>query len=508
MNLDYEKNMAIGETLRTYIAMPNRVTKHDQKDYLKLSSDIELAALNNNLKASEVATGFINGVHFQNVMSGLAPTLLDRLVDKITSKVYIEEAEENNNQLKEKFSNNKLNVILKKSFTLSLSTGRAVNVVDKYNDEVFVRTFDLFRSKLIKVNDKITEAFLYLDINKVKAMDAYFLVEHRYFNNRNIACKKYELVYARWEKEKSAANDLISYDDVEKIPNAIRQKYESMGFKLLKEYQLEGFDNTLGVFPINNTAINILYPYVDIPLSQFQFIQDLFIEYDTTRTFKEIDKHFGRGRIVRPEHMQSFGSAAIGNVKNIANINLPFNKSVNSDDLLYTTYPSTHIEENKPMSIQFDLRTEQWRNEISGLVGDICSAFGLSIVDYDPRLLQTGQRTDDEINAMTDITRSTVENKRELATESINEMLKLIAKLYGIGDSVFIRWSLSSIINPTKNNALISSQLQNGTISHEEAVKRSNPDYTSKELEEELQKIKNDKEQVQANTIATTFENF
>lgn len=508
MNLDYEKNMALGETLRTYLAMPNRVTKHDQRDYLKLSSDIELAALNNNLNATEVSTGFINAIHFQNIMSGLAPTLLDRLVNKITSKVYIEEAEENNDQLKEKFSNCKLNVILKKAFTMSISTGRAVNVVDKTSDDVIVRTFDLFRSKIIKTNEKITEAFLYLDINKVKAMDAYFLIEHRYFNKNKFACKRYEIVFARWERESGNAKDIMSFDDVEKIPSAIRKKYEDMGFSLMKEYILEGFDNTLGVFAIDNTAINILYPYVDIPLSQYQFLQDLFVEYDTTRTFKEIDKHFGRGRIVRPEHMQSFGSASIGNVKNIANINLPFNKTASSDDLLYTTYPSTHIEDNKPMSIQFDLRTDQWRSEISGLVGDICAAFGLTIIDYDPRLLQMGQRTDDEINAMNDITRSTVENKRELATESINEMLKLIAKLYNVGDSVFIRWSLSSIINPTKNNALITSQLQNGTISHEEAVKRSNPDYTSKELKEELQKINNERQQAQANTINTTFENF
>ena len=124
------------------------------------------------------------------------------------------------------------------------------------------------------------------------------------------------------------------------------------------------------------------------------------------------------------------------------------------------------------------------------MVGDICSAFGISILDYDPRLLQMGQRTDDEINAMTDITRATVEDKREIAEESINAMLKLISTLYSLEKPMFLRWSMKSIINPSKNAALITTQLANGTISQETAIKRENPDYTKAELEEELAKIK------------------
>lgn len=515
MNLDYEKqtpNFGLGKTMRGIIAQPNRVTKHNQEDYLNLFEGIELEALRNNMKASEMATGFIRDVHYRNLMSGLAPTLLERLVGKIANKVYIEEStteEETTNTttLKDKFSNAKLSSILKKSFSFSISTGRAINVVDFTNDNVVVRTFDIFRTKLNKINDELKDAYFYLDVKNGRPLEKYFLMEHRYFNGDNQPCKRYELIFMRWNNQDLAPAEVVAFDKVENIPDKMKEYYKAKGFTFLHEYILEGFNDSLGVFEINNTAVNLLYPYVDVPTSQYQYIQDLLLEYDTTRTYKEIDKHLGRGRVVRPEHMQSFG-AGVGNVHNVAAMILPRNQAKGEDDMLFTTYPSTKLEDNKPLSIQFDLRTEQWRNEISGLVGDICSAFGLSIVDYDPRLLQTGQRTDDEINAMTDITRSTVEEKRELATESINEMLKLIARLYNVNDNVFIRWSLSSILNPTKNNALISTQLQNGTISHEEAVKRANPDYTSKELQEELKRINADKEQAKANTITTQFDEF
>lgn len=51
---------------------------------------------------------------------------------------------------------------------------------------------------------------------------------------------------------------------------------------------------------------------------------------------------------------------------------------------------------------------------------------------------------------------------------------------------------MRTILNPTKNSNLISTQLANGTISLETAVRRENPDYTDAEIKEELERIKND----------------
>jgi hypothetical protein len=68
-------------------------------------------------------------------------------------------------------------------------------------------------------------------------------------------------------------------------------------------------------------------------------------------------------------------------------------------------------------------------------------------------------------------------------------MLNTIAKYLGYKTPIAIKWNIASIINPTKNAALITMQLQNGTISRKRAIQRSNPDYTDEEVEEELKAI-------------------
>ena len=163
------------------------------------------------------------------------------------------------------------------------------------------------------------------------------------------------------------------------------------------------------------------------------------------------------------------------------------------------------MDDCRPQSIQFDLRAEQWRTEINGLIGDICAVFGLTVLDFDPRILVAGQRTDDEINAMNDITRATVNDKRDINEEEINKFINQIATLSGADTPVFIRWSMQSILNPTKNSQLIQTQLANGTISKRTAIKRENPDYTEKEIEEELERINNEQKTIDYNQAFNEF---
>lgn len=509
MNLNYEKeNLELGGTLRATIGTVNRITKHNESFYLRLFNSQTQAVLMNNYQAMEMATGFVPQVNYNNVMSGLAPQLTNRLTRKIVGNVQIEGPDNEENPIDSKFSKYYLNNILTEAFSYSISTGRGLMVVD-YNSNTSnttVRCFDLFRHFLtLNLDGSIKQVDLYVKKADITALSAYTMTERRYFNREGKPCVKNIIVKASWQNERITDTDLIEYAKRDELPPEVFEMFE--GIKFYQEIELP-FENTLGVYRVDNTVFNNLYPNSKIPMSQFLFIQDLLVENDTTRTYKEIDKHFGRGRVIRPEWM-NYGKPAnpYEGLPNVANrIYMPQGQT--QRDLIFTTYPSKSLEEQKPISVQFDLRTEQWRNEINGVVGDICAAFGLSVLDYDPRLLVTGQRTDDEINALTDITRATVEEKRGIAQKEINDMLSLIGKLNGTTD-LFIRWSLSSILNPSKNADLIQKQLAMGVISHEEAVKRSNPDYTKKELQEELNRIAKDRESTQQQVaINNAFEEF
>ena len=177
--------------------------------------------------------------------------------------------------------------------------------------------------------------------------------------------------------------------------------------------------------------------------------------------------------------------------------NMTFNPNMyapqGDDQTIFTQYESMTMDDCRPQSIQFDLRAEQWRTDINGLIGDICAVFGLTVLDFDPRLLVAGQRTDDEINAMNDITRATVNDMRDINEETINNFINQVASLVGATTPIFIRWSMQSIMNPLRNSQLIQTQLSNGTISQRTAIKRENPDYTEKEIEEEIERINNER---------------
>lgn len=495
----------LSPTLRQYVGMANRVTKEIQRYYLRLFEGNTQQALRNNYNAQQIACGFDMSIHFQNLMSGLGPQLTNRLVRKIVGTVYVEGPNGTENPIEEKLSNAYLSNVLKQAFSFSVTTGRSALVLDFVDGKATVRVIDQFRFKQYKVNGELKQVEMFLIANQSKGFEAYNIVERRYFNSKGIPCQKYIVTKTNWESESDLKASTKEYLDAKQIPAKILEEYKHIPFN--REIELTGYTD-LGVYVISNSAYCGLYPYNDVADSQFIYIQDRLAELDSSITAKEIDKHLGRGRVLKPEHNKGYAPQLGGLPMNAANmIGMPM--ASGSGDVIFTPYPSLSLDQQQPISIQFNLRTAEWREEINGVTADICAAFGLSILDYDPRLLVTGQRTDDEINALTDITRATVEEKRELATESINAMLKQIANLYGIANPLFIRWSLSSILNPTKNTALVRQQLEMGVISQREAIKRLNPDYTNAEIDELLADIQKEQEQArQATAINNAFEEF
>jgi hypothetical protein len=168
-------------------------------------------------------------------------------------------------------------------------------------------------------------------------------------------------------------------------------------------------------------------------------------------------------------------------------------------------YPTMKMEDNKPTNIQFDIRTEQWENAINGDVARLCASVGITVLDYDPRLLQAGQRTDDEINAMTDITANTVTAKRTINTYEINKCLECVGYILGIEAPISIRWSMATIINPTKNANLVKTLFDAGFISRKEAIKRTNPELNDNEIDEMIKQIDSEQD---SRAVPIAFNNF
>ena len=504
-NLDYEKvNQHLPETLRLLVSQRNRVTKSVEFNYLRLQNADEQLAILNNYNAFEIATGFSQQIHYANLMTGTAPRLKNILRDKICSRVMIEGDDNSIGKLKEKYSEARLTKDLKKAFDNAISTGRGVLVLYHIKDKISIKHFNVFRTRFkYDYTGEITQADLFMQIKNVSAFENLTIIERRYYNSKGLPCQKYILTKVHWQKEGDLKSNIVEFDK-DTLTDDIKKMFEGITFN--REIELVGYKD-LGVYLIDNDISNDKYPYSTIPPSQFVDVQDLLVEREQSETFKVVDKHLGRGRVIKPTFMKTGfnGSAIGGNSANMTFNPMMYPMYGGDDQTIFTQYEATSMDENRPQSIQFDLRAEQWRTDINGLVGDICAVFGLTVLDFDPRLLVAGQRTDDEINAMNDITRATVNDKRDINEEEINKFINQIATLSGADTPVFIRWSMQSILNPTKNSQLIQTQLANGTISKRTAIKRENPDYTEKEIEEELERINNEQK---TNDYNKAFDEF
>jgi len=500
---DYQENQFLPAPLRVWLKAPNKVQVYRSYDYLRIFSGYDLMAILNNKFASDVASGY-TPANVSNLMSGIAPRLQEILVNKIVKKVdYIGYKECKG--INDKVSKEYLTTKLKKAFNNATRTGRDLSVLytkeENNKKQITIQNVECFRHKLIFDDEEIVEANILL--NQIKLLEnSYFNIFERRFYKDGKPYKEYTLQKMVWSNNNYDSTQLVDYnkEETEYLINSIADegiREQIKQYKFYKPVELP-FDD-LGCYHIDNTTYNSKFPNSNIPESRFVNVQDKIMEIENSITFKEIDKNMGRGRAVIPSSFNfNKGLAVGGNKNNLAALNAFDNPM---DSTYFIKYQTGDMNNATPQAMQFDIRADQWRASLDGEIADLCAAFGLTVLDYDPRLLQAGQRTDDEINSMVDVSAETVSTLRTINEYQINLMLNSIAKYLDYKTPITIKWDLTSIMNPTKNQTLIGMMLQNGTISRKKAIQQSHPDYTDEEVEEELKEIESERGLAEANAI-------
>ena len=277
---------------------------------------------------------------------------------------------------------------------------------------------------------------------------------------------------------------------------------------------LDGFTD-LGVYHIDDSATNSKFPDSDIPQAMFVDALDELVAIENALTNKEVEKTIGRGQVLVPTFGKDYlppvgaGAALLGN-QNTSNNRLaaPFIGTPTHKNPIISQYPSKSMEDCKPTPVQFDFRPDQWEITLNADIERLCALVGLSILDYNPKLIGSNNRTDDEINCMTDITALTVQTARNLNELEINKMLACVSSIYGLPKPVSIRWSMASILNPTKNSYLVSQQLAVGLLSRKEAIKRLNPDLSDSEIDDLYNEIMKEIQATNKDVVIDEFNNF
>ena len=508
--LDYEKvNQYLPQSLRAFVGANDRMTTQNFNQFFTMYSGFEQLAVFNNRIAAEFGAGF-HKLNYQYLRSGVAPKLLQIFVSKTVGKLYYQTVKDNEQAMNEKFDRNYFSNLIYKATYEAAQTGRGVLVVygSKENPEQLdVLTYNLFRNRLIfDKNKNVNEAFLFIvNIEANKMGYEHVICEHRFYRYTKDATgkrikKPYQeyLVYSIQYQSQNKKDIQRRVLDTKEIDQSILDKFPNVKFNNPKELDM----NSIGVFNLDYTLINSKFPDLDIPEAMFVDATDNALMVDTSLTDREVEKEIGRAQIMLPE----IGKPAnIGFQTNDAQGMMMRRYEERTKNPIIQKYPTMSMEDSKPTSVQFDIRAEQWEQSIKGDIERLCSSVGIGVIDYMPTLLGGTNRTDDEINALTDMTMNTVTRFRNINELKINQFLECIGDILGIPSPISIRWSMASILNPTKNTDLVIKQLQAGLISRKEAIRRANPEMSEFEVDEMAKQINNETE---SQAVPLAFNNF
>lgn len=469
--------------------------------FLRLQPALIQQAMYNNYRAYTFARGYAPAVHDKYLSSDTLPKILSILVRKITGNATFDGVSDDKiTELKDAMV--KWNEMLTKATIFMLERGEALVVFDIIDGKIIFDTYPLSRYETIEDRkSQVIEANLYTtEVSGELMSENYVIYEHRFLKDnktyREFRCKRVVSTGTDWTKSK--VNDL----DADTIPDKIRAKFSDIEF--YKSAEIPSMPlGVIGVYRLKNTAVNRRCPYSGIGESQFIDVLNQVFEYDQTNTYKDLDKTIGRGKVLLPKvgttitpKVPLIRSNMIGaKSSNISLDDFMENAKVEVPDYTFIKRLSVgNADDFKPESIQFNLRIAEWNTDLAFLTTLICVGCGLSPEDYDPTL-SVAVKTATEVNYLKDITKGTVNDKRKIISEVLNPMLNDIAIALGIEiEGAFIKWDKTTVLNDAENNSIVLQRYQCKLMSRRSAVKALNPNWSDKEIDDELEQISRETE--------------
>jgi prepilin-type N-terminal cleavage/methylation domain-containing protein len=215
-----------------------------------------------------------------------------------------------------------------------------------------------------------------------------------------------------------------------------------------------------------------------------------------------------RGRAAAcTNHLKQLGVATISYADGNSDFLMPayMNKDKNAgsggfyegkNGLMFTKVPvGANPEDQKPLPVQFDLRSTSWKEIRDMLMQNIAINTRMNISTIASFLQDnTGTKTAREISTEESETALFVDDKREIIERPINELLNIVLRYYGFTDDVVIRWSQAGLSNVYTRTDMIATAVQNGFCSKYKAVQMFDQDDDEYQIKEEYDRCVKDGE--------------
>lgn len=320
-----------------------------------------------------------------------------------------------------------------------------------------------------------------------QAMSAYYVVEHRYFGDYTDAAGRVSshvpLVEYIIHKTRGivTGGDYLRQSDDGRI--LFRELPGEMRRSIGKAYSGIFFDKPMRL-PFADLGCEIVkwtrgvgnIPELPFGESLLSNLISILMSWDYYFSAFNTDMYLGRGRVLVSELFNSDPKKG--------------NYNAGLDSFIFQRIRSISPEEQKPLPIQFDLRSTSWKEIRDMLIENIAVQTGMNVSTIASFLSDNTARTAREISTEENETALFVDDKRELLEAPVNRILKRVLLYYGYEDDVVIRWSGAGLTNRYSLTELISQAKQGGFLSQYKAVQMFNYDDDDEQVQEEYERIR------------------
>ena len=364
---------------------------------------------------------------------------------------------------------------LTRMFWHANSGGNCLLVLTPVERQAYLTAYPINRCFFqIGRNGKVTSATL---LNRFVAGETaiYAKEKRRYYNGK--AYYKVQIASGTLVVSPSWTGQGLSY-----VPDNVKEQFEFAygDIKLNTWYELPF--NTIGVYNVKNKPLSVAI--ADMPGysdSSLYTALDVLYSIDFNYTQAQVDMYLGRGRGILPKQWQN-GSINTSQ-RNVVN-GESFADAISRpslEEVFYTEITDSSGNAVKPTIMQADLRGEAHKYIRDADLELLASKVGLSSSTLANHLTYNSSKTATEVRDEQDSTATTVEIKRRLANESINDMLKDVALFYGFDDDCEIEWGRSGTTS-VENQELLS-EYQAGVLPLRQYLKLRHKDLSEEEIE-------------------------
>lgn len=350
---------------------------------------------------------------------------------------------------------------------------------------------------------KITKAIIFNRF--VAGEDCYYTRERRaVLNGENYYCVEIA-------KGTLITSPTFSGESLKAVPKEVLAQWRDCygSIKPSQWYRLPKKMRSLGLYNVKNksvaAAIKDLPGYSD---STLHTALDVLYSIDYNYTQSQVDQFMGKSRALVPKYMQKVEVKKPIVVSNGVTFQEAINESIHVepvqlDDIFFTQVPdSTNMDGDvmKPLFIQPDLRGDAHKLIRDADLELLAAKVGLSPGDIATHLGEKAHITATQVTAEQDTTETSVNNKRQLASIAINDMLADVLSFYGVEAEVTVEWGRAAVNSAQENEELLR-DYQAGTLPLRTYLRKRWHDLSEEEVEKMAQEIESERQAQSAYTL-------